>query len=766
MDWANRLLTLLAHASLRALIVAAIAWVLLYAGRSRLQGARHAVWTAVTFGMLLSIPAAWVLPPIPLRLLSGAPSIETPATEMQSSSPVAPASPFPVKRSVSLPDALAATYIFGAVFLLFRLALAYRLTRRLVRGARRVETFADARLYESSQVVVPMTVGWLRPKILVPEVWRDWEYGKVKAVIAHEGAHVQRADWAIVAAAALNRSLFWFHPLAWWLERNLARLAEEACDDAALREVEDRDEYAGVLLELAANVRCRGTRIPGDVMAMAGTTEIGMRIDRILDDARIIPLPWTRRGLAGILVCAVPLLWVVFAAELAPARATEPEVAAAPAAPAAPQAREQPPADAPQPPAAPTRKAANSTAARLQPIATVKPDYPAAARKARVQGTVFLTITVAKNGTVTDVTAATGHPLLIPAAAEAVRKWTYAPQHAEMHTHVEIPFVLDATVAVASADKAPDEPTEPATILSRIEPDYPPLAKQMGVHGTVELVATVATDGSVTAVRVVRGHPLLVRAATDAAQRWKYKPRASVIDTRVVLTFGDGDVVPPHGQIKVARLIARREPVYPAEAMRAGVSGLVELIATVGTDGTVTAVRIVKGDPLLAKAAEEAVRQWRYEPCLLNGTPTASETRITLNFVGQSTPQVQPEGALNQPATRPEHKTQGAAAAQESDALGMLKYLVTGSQPLRLIRNAKFAPPRGVHGKVRVKYRIGIDGKPRDIEITDGDSQLAAAFVGALRERIYEPEKLNWQPVVSGIIEESVEFFPVVRRRA
>jgi beta-lactamase regulating signal transducer with metallopeptidase domain len=47
--------------------------------------------------------------------------------------------------------------------------------------------------------------------------------------------HVRRADWAIAMLEGLNRRLFWFHPLAWWVERQLASLAEQACDDAALR---------------------------------------------------------------------------------------------------------------------------------------------------------------------------------------------------------------------------------------------------------------------------------------------------------------------------------------------------------------------------------------------------------------------------------------------------------------------------------------------------------------------------------------------------
>ena len=56
------------------------------------------------------------------------------------------------------------------------------------------------------------------------------------------------------------------------------------------------------------------------------------------------------------------------------------------------------------------------------------------------------------------------------------------------------------------------------------QPEYPKLARQMGVKGSVEVVATIGTDGRVKSVKVEKGHPLLVKAATDAVMQWVYKP--------------------------------------------------------------------------------------------------------------------------------------------------------------------------------------------------------------------------------------------------
>jgi hypothetical protein len=76
-------------------------------------------------------------------------------------------------------------------------------------------------------------VGWLRPRVLLPLEWREWDRNKLDAVLAHEGAHVRRRDGLIAALAAVNRCVFWFHPLAWMLERKLALLASRLAMNTA-----------------------------------------------------------------------------------------------------------------------------------------------------------------------------------------------------------------------------------------------------------------------------------------------------------------------------------------------------------------------------------------------------------------------------------------------------------------------------------------------------------------------------------------------------
>jgi TonB family protein len=80
-------------------------------------------------------------------------------------------------------------------------------------------------------------------------------------------------------------------------------------------------------------------------------------------------------------------------------------------------------------------------------------------------------------------------------------------------------------------------------------------------------------------------------------------------------------------------LIKRVQPVYPQQALQMHTQGVVSLAATIGKDGSVRNVKVVSGSAMLARAATDAVRQWKYRPYLLNGEPIEVQTEININFV-------------------------------------------------------------------------------------------------------------------------------------
>lgn len=81
-----------------------------------------------------------------------------------------------------------------------------------------------------------------------------------------------------------------------------------------------------------------------------------------------------------------------------------------------------------------------------------------------------------------------------------------------------------------------------------------------------------------------------------------------------------------------SRLIRRVEPEYPAEARAQGIQGTVVLDVQIGGDGSVTNVDVVSGNALLASAAVQAIKQWRYRPYFVDGRLAESQTRITIRF--------------------------------------------------------------------------------------------------------------------------------------
>jgi protein TonB len=86
------------------------------------------------------------------------------------------------------------------------------------------------------------------------------------------------------------------------------------------------------------------------------------------------------------------------------------------------------------------------------------------------------------------------------------------------------------------------------------------------------------------------------------------------------------------GNVQSAKMIRQVQPVYPQIAKTAHVQGTILLHAIIAKDGSVQELTYVSGPPLLMKAAQDAVREWRYQPTLLNGEPVEVETTISVIF--------------------------------------------------------------------------------------------------------------------------------------
>jgi beta-lactamase regulating signal transducer with metallopeptidase domain len=344
----------------RSFVVAGVAAAGLAAFRPKATSLRLFTWTAVLYASLALPLLGWLLPPVQVsapqflqhpiaRTTPSAAgegqSVSTLASDAVTSSkeqlsgsyrlpPVAkgPTSPEtqsavgerPSFKWAALPWSVAAAwiYVLVALFLLTRFAAGMILSGKLVRSSRSiveglaVGKFACSawgptpRLATSECINVPVTVGAFWPTILLPSDWREWDKEKLDAVLAHEFSHVVRRDALTQRISLLYRAIFWFNPLAWWMNRHLAELAEQASDEAALSGGADQNHYARTLLSFFEVLQTAPRRIRWQGVSIARPGQAEQRLERILAWKGTITMNVKGSLAVAILVLTVPVVYL------------------------------------------------------------------------------------------------------------------------------------------------------------------------------------------------------------------------------------------------------------------------------------------------------------------------------------------------------------------------------------------------------------------------------------------------------------------------
>jgi hypothetical protein len=159
-----------------------------------------------------------------------------------------------------------------------------------------------------------VTIGVIAPTILLPISWHEWDDAKLNAVMTHEMSHVVRRDALSQYASLLYRAIFWFSPLAWWLNRHITELAEEASDEAVLAAGAERVCYARTLLGFFQAVKDSPGRIQWQGVSIASTDQAEKRLEKILRWRGDCPMRLKTSVIALVIAFAIPAIYMTAAA--------------------------------------------------------------------------------------------------------------------------------------------------------------------------------------------------------------------------------------------------------------------------------------------------------------------------------------------------------------------------------------------------------------------------------------------------------------------
>jgi beta-lactamase regulating signal transducer with metallopeptidase domain/Tfp pilus assembly protein PilF len=163
---------------------------------------------------------------------------------------------------------------------------------------RRLHVDYPVRLLRSTEVSVPLVIGWLKPVVLVPGwLLTGLSSEQLEAILAHELAHVRRHDYLVNLLQNLVETIFFYHPAVWWVSGQIRKEREHCCDDVAVRACDSTLVYARALTALE------------ELRAMPGSLGIaasgGSLIERI---KRLTRTEAVRQGHAGWPLAAGVLL--------------------------------------------------------------------------------------------------------------------------------------------------------------------------------------------------------------------------------------------------------------------------------------------------------------------------------------------------------------------------------------------------------------------------------------------------------------------------
>jgi TonB family protein len=443
-----------------------------------------------------------------------------------------------------------------------------------------VRTRAEVRYVPSGQ---PVTFGFVRPVVLLPERLRSQSEDIQRVVLCHELFHVRRRDWLWVVAEEIVKAVFWFHPAVLWLISRVRQAREEVVDELTVLATSQRRAYLEALLVFA------DAPIQAPAAAFARRRDLFRRMmliskEAVMSSRRILV---SVAAMTVVVVAAVwsavavfPLTQTVIAQGRAGAQSVF--VPASQAGPIGPIERQAKPITPENP--IPRR------------TFSVQPQNPPGDGNFVV--VVSIRVVVDRQGRVAEArsfgvgarggrggppeSVAPPSDAFAKAAIDAVKLWQYEPP-------ADGPIAFEVAFAFTQG-------SEPRLLAHGGSPI-------LGANGSAAIP------------------PPPPPAPAPGAIPRTFSP---VPDWPAPIRVG--------GAIKVPTKVKHVAPVYPAIAQSAQVQGVVILELLIAPDGLVADARVMRSIPLLDQAALDAVRQWEFQPVRLNGSPVPVLMTATVSF--------------------------------------------------------------------------------------------------------------------------------------
>lgn len=228
-----------------------------------------------------------------------------------------------------------------------------------------------------------------------------------------------------------------------------------------------------------------------------------------------------------------------------------------------------------------------------------------------------------------------------PAQTSAVTPAASAPTSMAPSNNDSSATTVSASASPASAAEplAPAQPSKPSAKM--IAKDSTKPVTPAPSNAAEDTTTNPGAPALVVHNETSRSSPKPNTSDAEAAPAPSALGLTSSPDPNALSAIGNAPVAVPKASNQVVKvsqgvseglILKKVAPRYPAQALQMRMEGAVQMQATIRKDGSIANVKVLNGDPLLARSAQDAVRQWKYKPYYLDGEPVEIQTQITINF--------------------------------------------------------------------------------------------------------------------------------------